>query len=173
MILNEYYNWLLNRIENPDRPIVREYTELLNALYCKRYEYRIARDSNRAIDGVDLRYEFGDIFGYSHHTIDRWIYGQCSVLELMIALAARCENEISGNTDAHIWFWTMIESLNLEGMDNNHFEPDYVDHALDDFMSGNYRKNGEGSLFTLKDTHRDMRKLELWYQMCAFLNEIA
>lgn len=171
MILDEYYNWLLNRIENPERPIVRRYTELLNALYCKRYSYRIARDSNRAIEGVNLRYEFGDIFGYPRYMIDRWIYGQCSVLELMVALSARCENEISGNMDAHIWFWTMIESLNLEGMDNDHFEPNYVDQALEDFMNGNYKKNGEGSLFALKNTHRDMRKLELWYQMQTFLIE--
>lgn len=173
MILDEYYNWLLNRIEDPDRPIVRKYTELLNALYSKRYEYRIARDSNRAMDGVDLRYEFGGIFGYSRHYIDRWLVGQCSMLELMVALSARCENEISGTTDAHVWFWLMVESLNLEGMDNDHFEPDYVNQALEDFMAGNYRRNGEGSLFTLKNTHRDMRRLELWYQMHAFLNEIA
>ena len=171
MILDQYYNWLLNRIENPERPIVRRYQELLSALYSKRYEYRIARDSNRAMDGVELRYEFGELFGYSRYEIDNWLCGQCSVLELMIALSARCENEISGTTDSHVWFWTMIESLRLDGMDDRHFEPNYVDQALDDFMSGNYCRDGEGSLFTLRNTHQDMRRLELWYQMCAFLNE--
>ncbi|MBP5596048.1 MAG: hypothetical protein J6Y02_11750 [Pseudobutyrivibrio sp.] len=171
MIIDEYYNWLLNRIENPERPIVHYYTDLLSALYSKRYEYRIAMDSNRAREGIFLRYEFGDQFGYTRDHIDRWICGQCSVLELMVALAARCENELSGHPDAHVWFWVMIESLNLEGMDNDHFEPNYVDQALDDFMNGNYKRNGEGGLFTLKNSHRDMRKMELWYQMSAFLVE--
>lgn len=170
-MITEYYEWLLDRIEDPVSPKVSQYSALLNQLYSTQYEYRIARDSNRAQEGVDLRHEFADIFGYAFKDADRYLIGQCRILELMVALAARCEHEISGRKDAYTWFWVMVDSLGLRDMTDDNYNSRFVDDILTNFMEGNYKRNGDGSLFRLSSSHKDMRKLELWYQMCWYLNE--
>lgn len=171
-MMTQYYEWLFNRVEDADNPRIRSYQKLLNKLYCREFSYRIARDSNRAADGVALRYEFARLYNYSYSDAERYITGQCRMLEMMIALAARCEREQSGHDDAYIWFWTMIESLGLDGMNDIDYDEGFVDTVLNRFMEGSYKRNGEGSLFTLRHTTRDMRKTELWYQMCLYLDEL-
>lgn len=71
------------------------------------------------------------------------------------------------------WFWGMIVSLGLGGMTDAIFDRDYVEECLTRFLNREYERNGKGGLFTVKGTRRDMRKMEIWYQLNAYLNSIA
>ena len=91
-------------------------------------------------------------------------------------MAIRCEDQFAYDPEygdrTGVWFWEMIESLGLmDEMDAN-FDIDYVQRVVDRFLSRNYQKNGKGGLFTIHDLNRDMRKTDIWYQMCAYLNEV-
>ena len=69
-----------------------------------------------------------------------------------------------------MWFWNMIVSLGLGGMDDSRFDEKYVDVVLDRFMDRQYKRNGEGGLFTIDGIRKDMRDFEIWYQMCWYLD---
>ena len=40
------------------------------------------------------------------------------------------------------------------------------------FMDGKYKPNGKGGLFTIPSCERDLRTVEIWYQMNWYLNSI-
>lgn len=104
------------------------------------------------------------------------IKGPCRVLEMLTALSIKCEEHIMSNPKygdrTSLWFWGMIESLGLMDMIDTCFDADYVDFVLDRLENRKYRKNGSGGLFTIHDTRCDMRNVEIWKQMCWYLDEI-
>ena len=66
----------------------------------------------------------------------------------------------------------MIVSLGLSGMTDSNYNADYVDMVLDRFMDREYSSDGNGSLFYVPGTKKDFRNIEIWYQMCEYLNSI-
>jgi len=94
----------------------------------------------------------------------------------MVALALRCEDDYTGDPEignrTGQWFFEMIESLGLSSMTDRRFDEEYVDKAIDIFLDREYKRNGEGGLFTIKNSHRDMRNAEIWYQMCWYLDDL-
>ena len=64
-----------------------------------------------------------------------------------------------------IWFWDMIDSLGVLSGDKT------VEAVLEKFLNRQYKKNGEGGLFTVKRSTIDMRTEEIWYQVCWYLSE--
>lgn len=174
-IRNEYFDWMINLVNANRGPKEISYIKLLEYLHNTEFTYLILRDRNRAEDGVDLRYRFGLI--RKHPEYPEYLSGPSSVLEMMIALAIRCEECIMddpayGNRTSQ-WFWGMIVSLGLGGMTDAIFDRDYVEECLTRFLNREYERNGKGGLFTVKGTRRDMRKMEIWYQLNAYLNSIA
>jgi hypothetical protein len=166
----EYYEWIKKLVHSDGR-----YNKLLEYLYSTDFYYTIPMDYNRAEDGLDLRYRFCYINGYDYKLIDEVLkVKQCSILEMMVALAVRCEEDIMAtpNDDrTSLWFWTMIDSLGLSGMDDFSFDDMYVDGIIDDFLARRYLPNGHGGLFTLHNCPHDLRDVEIHYQMCWFLEE--
>lgn len=174
-IKNEYFDWMIDLVNANRGPKEISYIKLLTYLHNTEFTYLILRDRNRAEDGVDLRYRFGLI--RKHPEYPEYLSGPSSVLEMMIALAIRCEECIMddpayGNRTSQ-WFWGMIVSLGLGGMTDAIFDRDYVEECLTRFLNREYERNGKGGLFTVKGTRRDMRKMEIWYQLNAYLNSIA
>ena len=93
------------------------YNEYINPL---RHQTTIDNDINRADDGKHLRYEFASERSYSnYYPIDN---RPCSVLEMLIALAIRINDEIMWNPDygdkTAAWFWEMIDNLGLGNLDD-------------------------------------------------------
>jgi hypothetical protein len=70
------------------------------------------------------------------------------------------------------WFWTMINNLNLSSMSDERFDGEYVDEVISIFLNREYQEDGEGGLFTIEDCEYDMRTVEIWYQLCWYLNTI-
>lgn len=163
---DEYFEWMY-RIITEDRFSRRiSYRKLMMHLHDVEFIYYILKDENRAEEGVELRRRFS---GHSK-------YGPCSVLEMILALAIRIEENIMDNTDygnrTGQWFWGMINNLGLGAMDDNHYDREYVDSVLERFLNRQYEPNGKGGLFTIRDCDRDLREVEIWHQMCWYLDSI-
>ena len=92
-IKKEYYEWLIEPIVNDVDSEDISYRKLLACLHETTFTYTIPRDENRAHDGIDLRRRFVLSENYDEDYTD-YLRGPCSVLEMMIALAIRCEENI-------------------------------------------------------------------------------
>ena len=94
---------------------------------------------------------------------------------MMVALSLRCEEQIMRDYDIGdrtcVWFWGMIRSLGLEEMEDRYFQEKAADYIIQRFLDRGYKSNGEWGLFTVRNPRRDMRDVEIWYQMCWYLNE--
>lgn len=173
-LTDEYFNWLCSKVKTPDED--RSYRALLWNLQCTPFEYSIWRDGNREADGIELRYQFGSEKGVAESAVACLLdVVSCSVLEMMVALAIRCEQimetpEMEGLSAA--WFWDMIASLGLLPYDDAHYDQGSVDFILYLFQERRYRPNGAGGLFTLKHPPKDLTKVEIWYQAMWWLDEI-
>lgn len=127
-------------------------------------------DGNRAEDGLSLRARYEDETGYSSMMQNR----PCSVLEMMVALAVRCEEDIMtddvyGDRTPY-WFDSMIFSLGLSGMTDPHYDEEYVADILYKFLYRQYGSNGRGGLFTINNPNIDVRSMEIWMQLNWYLN---
>lgn len=164
----EYFNWLCDLVGGIKHSRTISYKNLLWYLYNTEFIFSISRDANRASDGIQLRYRFDD---------REEIQGPCSVLEMMIALALRCEETIMDNTAygnrTGQWFWTMINSLGLSSMADDRYDESYVAEVIDIFLHREYQPNGKGGLFTIRHNDRDLRDVEIWIQMLWYLNTIT
>lgn len=177
-ILNkEYFDWMCELVCDERYSDRSSRQKLLSYLHNRNFVYSIELDGNRAEDGIDLRYRFAYVHGYD----DSLIYNHmgddpCSVLEMMIALAIRCEEHIMDDPDVGDrtaqWFWNMVRNLGLDSMNDACFDEHCVDVIIDRFLCREYEENGEGGLFTVRNPIRDLRTVEIWYQMCWYLDDI-
>lgn len=174
---NEYFNWMYQLVCDDKRFRKVSYHKLFRHLHDREFTYLIGMDGNRAADGVDLRYRFAYEHKYDYPMIARYLDNRpCSVLEMMIALAIRCEEHIMEDPDignrVSEWFWNMVGSLGLRSMSDSRYTRRHVDEILDTFLNREYEYDGRGGLFTIENTDRDLRSAEIWYQMQWYLNEI-
>lgn len=170
---NAYFEWMCQLVTRSSR-----YRELLWKLHTTEFIYILPMDGNRAEDGIELRYRFGYEHAYDAPLIASYLDDRpCSVLEMMVALAIRCEEHIMDDPDigdrTGQWFWTMVENLGLSRMYDIRFDEEYVDSAIGRFLNREYKRNGEGGLFTVNDCEQDLRSVEIWYQMCLYLDDIV
>lgn len=174
---DEYFDWIYRIVFKDGYSRRLSYRKLLRHLHGVDFASPIPLDANRAEDGIDLRYRFGYEKGYSGRDISQNLDNRpCSVLEMMIALTIRCEEHIMDDPDignrTGQWFWNMIVNLGLGSMTDEKFDRDRTDEIIFRFLNHEYQPNGEGGLFTVKNPKRDMREVEIWYQMCWYLNEV-
>lgn len=178
-IEREYFDWLCKLVCGDGFSKQASYEKLLSYLHNVPFRYSIPMDENRAKDGEGLRYRFAR----SKVPISRvWdildeLRGECSVLEMMVALAVRCEENIMDDTSygdrTGQWFWQMVVSLGLGGMTNDRFDWDIVEPVIIRFLERDYEPNGRGGLFTINHCRRDLRDVQIWYQMCWYLDSIT
>lgn len=172
-----YFEWLYRLVCNERYSRRLSYRRLLQRLHSIDFEYIIPMDGNRAEDGIELRYRFANEHNYKSQMIASYLDDRpCSILEMMIALAIRCEEDIMDNPDVGDrtgqWFWNMIVSLGLGRETDNNFDRLYVDKIIDRFLKREYDPDGNGGLFTVKYCDWDMRSIEIWYQMCRYMDTI-
>ena len=174
-LIDQYFDWMYQLVVD-DRYSNKSYRKLFSRLYDTEFTYMIPMDGNRAEDGIDLRYRFGREHLYSDAMVASYLDDlPGSILEMMIALSIRCEEHIMDDPDVGDrtgqWFWSMLVSLGLGGMEDRKFDRYFVDETLERFLDRGYERNGEGGLFTVNNG-RDMRRTEIWYQMNYYLSEI-
>lgn len=171
-----YFEWMYDLVLGNDQLTNITYKKLMWFLYNTEFTYLIDRDENRAADGIDFRYKFGLDNGYSEDEVTRQLDTRpCSVLEMMVSLAFRLEDQIMDDYDygnrTGQWFWNMVVSLGLGRMSDEHFDQKYVEEVIFRFLNIQYKPNGEGGLFTLEHPKYDLRNEEIWYQAMWYLDE--
>ncbi len=172
-----YFEWLCDLVD-ANYYDEYSYTKLMRHLFQRPFDYILDRDSNRYEDGINMRYLFGSYREISQSTIASYLDdADCSMLEMMVALAMRCESIMSdpdnyGDQTAS-WFWEMIESIGLDMYDDDNFDIEEVDRLIDICLNRTYEPDGSGGFFTLYDPPGDMRDVEIWVQMSWYLNYIC
>ena len=177
-INEDYFEWLYEGMCGNRYSKNISYRKLLEHLHNTNFRYTISNDKNRASDGIDLRYSFALSQGCEDEPelITDYLKGPCSVFEMMVALAQRCESVMDdpkiGDRTGH-WFWGMINNLGLGGMNDNRYDEQYVDDVINTFLDREYKSNGKGGLFTIRNCEYDLREVEIWYQLCWYLDTIS
>ena len=164
-----YLRWLYGqvasvRLKNPNRT----YWSLLRLLYTTEFVWFVPNDDNRAEDGRELRYEFIEETGIAHID-DEWLALNCSMLEMLIALSRRLAFEADGQ--ARAWFWHLLHNLEIDNYTDavTPFPERRINNALDTVIWRTYREDGRCGLFPLKRAHENQKKVEIWYQLAAYL----
>lgn len=174
-IANRYFEWIYELVCRNRYAKQISFRKLLMYLHSTEFTYFVPNDDNRAEDGIDLRDRFILSNGYEDGC--NYLDGPCSILEMMVALAIRCEESIMDDPGfgdrTNQWFWGMIVSLGLGSMTDDRFDKGYVADAVERFLNREYAPNGKGGLFTIRNCTRDLRTIEIWYQMCWYLDTIA
>jgi hypothetical protein len=142
-------------------------------MYQTRFVWSIHNDDNRAEDGRELRDEF--LAETNSEADDAWATLECSIFELLVALSRRAAYETENQ--ATEWFWHFLGNLGLARYSDavyrnyNHRTVTEVSEILDIFVTRSYGREGHGGLFPLRRARRDQRRVELWYQLQAYLLE--
>ncbi len=174
---DEYFEWMYQLVCDEKFTRHLSYRRLCKLLDDREFVYTMPMDANRYEDGIDLRYRFG-----CEHDLEEPIIATelddrpCSIFEMMVALALRCEIHIMDNLEignrTSQWFLDMIESLGLARMTDDRFDRRYADNVLNQFIDRDYERNGKGGLFTIRSRRQDMRRVDIWYQAMWYLDEV-
>lgn len=179
-LLDLYFKWMCS-IAFPDEHIRSHYYKALILLNNIDFVYLLDLDENRFLDGLNLRYHFS--YGSKipfEYVSEQLSDKNCSVLEMMIALALRCEDSIMSNSNygdrTSEWFWKMFSNLGLDKYPD-HIWNDSIEQIATDiiirFLNRDYEPDGRGSLFIFNNPSVDMRTIEIWDQMCLYMSEIV
>ena len=162
-IIGQYKVWLCSLVcYNSKRYDTHSYRKLFNRLFTTAFRYEIYTDGNRYSDGIDLRYRFGEENDIEAAAIACVLDNRdCSILEMMIALAARFESQIMYDEDygdrTGDWFWAMIESLKLDSMNDAQYDETFVSSVLDIFLES-------GVLFDVPQAGMNPT-CDIWWQL--------
>lgn len=164
-----YLQWLCARVDAGGDLPEDSYMMLMRELHKRIFVSAVPNDDNRASDGLGLR----ELYGWGDAS-------PCSVLEMLVALADRmayqmADYETYGDLTSVQYFWCLIRNLGLEGYtDAEMLEPwasAKVHGIIDRLLDRTYASDGTGGLFPLEEPKEDQRKVEIWYQMQAYLME--
>lgn len=168
IIKDDYFEWL-SEICTPNFYDRGRHRNLLSYLFSVDFIVRNPEDQNRYDDGLSLRYRYSveeevDISSIRYEFRNK----NCSVLEMLVALAIRCEEDIMADEDygdrTGYWFWSWINNLEID-LTNDEFDEGLCDRKLADWLLGYYERDGYGSIFYIPDCEYDLRDLDIWLQL--------
>lgn len=176
-IVEIYFDWLYKTACHNRSDDLISYRKLLLYLYDTVFTWSpaIPMDGNRAEDGISLRRRFALSEGFGYEIYD-YLNGPCSVLEMMLALAIRCEEDymddpLMGNRTSQ-WFWNMVVNLGLGAMDDSKYDHEYVESCVLRFLNRDYEPDGRGGLFRLRTSTVDLRDVEIWDQCIWYIGTL-
>jgi len=174
-----YFAWLGNTVDPSG------HYEMLNTFLhdCWDFRWSIPMDENREVDGYDLRETFlktcCDIDN-AYAELGNFESATVSVFEVLVALCFRMEHELDDlqHRPRHaVWFAELLRNIGLGKMINEYWlidsdESEFtVTQIINRLLDRTYDWDGVGGLFPVKDSVNDMREVEIWYQMMAYLDE--
>lgn len=171
----DYFHWLCEMvgIEGEEK----SYWLLAKDLHRMPFYSLVPHDENRALDGMSLRDEYLEEVNCPKYL--RIDLGECTMLEMLIALSRRIDYEMSDSKvvsdDTRKWFWEMLDNLGLTAYSDDRYVDigglDDVDEVLERLVERDYSRDGRGGLFPLRRPVEDQRNVEIWYQMSSYLLE--
>ena len=168
---NRYFRYLCDLVGRE-----YEYSRLLEYLHGIEFYPLVPNDDNRGADGEQLRIEYCEEVGL--HGPSSLPMGPCTVLEMFVGLAKRLKFDLLGGRYERSLgecFWLLIENLGLEWYDNVSWVVDDCEFEVNEkikiLLERQYATDGSGGLFPLRHSERDQRRIEIWYQMSAWIIE--
>lgn len=149
-----YFSWLCEQVCADN-----EYIELLSILDEYDYIWHLVLDENRAKGGMALRSKYAKEVGVFVQDVRT---GACTLLEMLIGLSELMSDQIDGS-EASECFWMIIDNLRLRNVGINRAHT-----IIQNFLTNNY-SNASGGLFPLKNYYGDVRGLDLYSQMNAWI----
>ena len=170
----EYWNWIVDRMHG------RRHQMLFETLHDVKFQWcpDVPMDAARETDGRYLRRLFEDESGI--RMPEEALSYPASFLEVVVALADSMEDSVmyspGSESDSSRWFWMMLDNMGIGDCDDEWFAETfdakmYVLQRVDDVMLRRYSFDGHGGLFPLCESRKDMRLVDLWYQMNAYVIE--
>lgn len=133
------------------------YTALLSILFNEKYVWRLPMDENREVWGRLIREEYLDHLSLEDREgWEKSLDGECSVLEMLIALAWSMEKTfgLQNEKSTPKWFWMMLSNLDIAKYTDSITgtkESETIQSILRTWMDGKYDNHtGVGSPFPLK-----------------------
>lgn len=163
---DEYFKWLCAKVLDP---YSRMYHDLLQILHRTEFVWVVPADSHRALDGKELRRDFGR---ETFTKIDPlWFEEPTSIFEVFLSLAQRASFQTS--SPVKDWFWEFMTNLQLDQFRQISNDEDVraIEEVLYIFVWRLYDQDGNGGIFPLRQTNNDQREVELWYQFSDYVNE--
>lgn len=160
---HDYFEWLISQIEVRSN---RTFNELFERMHNIEFVWTVPNDDNRIQDGLDLRIQF---LNGARRTIH---LDGATILEVLIGLSRRVAFTAGG--EAPWWAWQLIENLRLHKSSDplTNGKANRIDDILEDLIWRTYQRNGQGGFFPLNNALEDQTKIEIWYQMNAYVMEI-
>lgn len=167
-----YLHWLVEQVREERAHPAKTYWDLLRFMHTKEFVWLVPNDDNRLGDGLELRDDFFRERNIPLELLDQDRYGPCSMLEVLIALSRRLAFWAEGAPEA--WAWQLLANLNLHKLADpwSKRKEKKADQILERLIWRTYSPDGTGGFFPLLRPPQDQRKVELWYQMSAYVSEI-
>lgn len=163
-----YFNWLSSMVMGTSEKA--RYNVLVTQLFLTDFTWFIPNDDNRGFEGIELRNRYYEETGHNYYE------EKVSFLEVLIALSIRC-HDMSGEMTVKKWFWKLMNNVGLDYFIDERYRigtaASAVHEIVDRILNRTYERSGEGGLFPLrkKNIRNDQRRVELWYQMCEYIND--
>lgn len=169
-VQRNYYRWICKMVGDEFGAFTHKKT--LELLHSIEFRWLLPRDEHRAEDGVSLRYRYAVDKGFDKTPAE--LAGKCSVLEMLAALALRAEENFLAD-DAYgdrtgEWFWKMLTTMGIGRYSDDRFDKAKVEDAVQRFLDREYEPDGKGGLFIIKNPEKDLRDVEIWYQLLWWIN---
>lgn len=169
-----YLEWLEPQLRDSGEGSNKSYSDLLIIMWQTEYVMNssntVDNDHNRLADGMDLRAEFTNVVNVGR--TDMLELGPVSFLEVLIGLSKRLEFSAGGSAPG--WAWHLLDNLELRRMSDplSDAKKRRVRDILDACIWRNYQPDGTGGFFPLAFPDEDQTRIEIWYQLHAFLEEL-
>lgn len=164
----QYYNWLTQKVSIANG---KQYTQLFEIMHNVEFLWFIPNDDNRIQDAIDLRTEFMNRSD-SHGELE---LGSATCLEVLVSLSRRLAMIASDGGHSKQWAWTLLKNLGLIKFPDP-LSPEKVqkvNEILHDLVWRNYQPDGRGGFFPLLNPDTDQTKVEIWYQLNAYVSEMT
>lgn len=158
----DYYEWLVSQVEIPNG---KTYNDIFEIMHNTEFVWTVPNDDNRVQDGIDLRHEFaGD-------RVSDIALGGATFLEVLIGLSRRAA--FTGGGEAPQWAWQLMKNLQLKKKADplSPHVAQRVKDILDSVIWRTYKPDGFGGFFPLRRPSDDQTKVEIWYQLNAYVIE--
>lgn len=173
---SEYLEWLKHFVMQGSQS-ASKYKDFFNLLHEIEFTYCLPMDENREQDGINLRARFLYEHNYKEENL-YYLENPCSVLEMMVALTLRCEENLAWDPyecgdRTGVWFWKMVSNIGLIGhIEGNNFDSVFVNDKISKCLERNYQPNGRGGFFIVQKAPKDMRDVDIWTQANWYLDKV-
>lgn len=166
----KYFQWLMSFVDiDAPLPPSEKHTLLAQQLHETPYEWYIEMDSNRALDGVDMRYDFAESIDVDLRSVP---LNGSSLLEVLVALALKAAYLSDGLIyldTPQKWMEEMLTNVGLYEYTDDSYDPKAVTKISRQIMVKTLRSKSNYIFPKSIFTDDELYNHELWYQLNYYI----